>query len=71
MSIAALSGADWAAISPERLAAMVQKGRVETERTTLMLKKQQDVEKATAQALIALVQQAVPEGTGRLIDVRA
>ena len=70
MSIAALSGADWAAISPERLATMVQKGRVETERTTLMLKKQQDVEKATAQALIALVQQAVPEGTGRLIDVR-
>ena len=71
MGISSLSSADWASISPERLATMVQADKAAGQRATLVLKKQQDVEKATAQALISLVQQAVPEGTGRLIDVRA
>jgi hypothetical protein len=70
MDISGLSSADWANISPERLASMVQKQKVATERATLVLEKQQDVEQAMAQALISLVQNAVPEGTGRLIDVR-
>lgn len=70
MDISGLSSADWANISPERLASMVQKQKVATERATLVLEKQQDVEQAMAQALISLVKNAVPEGTGRLIDVR-
>ena len=43
---------------------------VEVDRATLVLKKQQDVQKAQAQALIQLVQQAT-DGTGRIVDVRA
>ena len=43
---------------------------VEAEFTALVLKKHKDVQQDQAEALIQLVKTAVPEGTGRLIDVR-
>ena len=42
----------------------------EVQRTALVLREQQDVEQDQAAALLQLVRQSVPEGTGRLIDVR-
>ena len=43
---------------------------VQLQRAALVLRKQQDVEQGQAAALLELVRQPVPEGTGRLIDVR-
>jgi hypothetical protein len=59
----------WMEISFDPLAVAATK--VATDRTVAVLKKQKDVQEAQAQALIQLVQQSVPEGTGRIIDVRA
>jgi hypothetical protein len=43
----------------------------ESARTILIAKKQMDVQKDQAAALLDLVKQSVSDGTGRLIDVRA
>jgi len=44
---------------------------IEAQRLVLIVKKHQDVQQDVAQALLQLVKEAVPPGTGRLIDVRA
>jgi hypothetical protein len=55
------------ALNPVAVAA----AKIDIERVAAVLKKQKDVQEAQGQALIQLVQQSVPDGTGRIIDVRA
>lgn len=42
----------------------------EAERTVLVLRKQRDVQQAQADAVIELLRQANPDGTGRIVNVR-
>ncbi|MEZ5283872.1 MAG: putative motility protein [Vicinamibacterales bacterium] len=53
------------------LAQSLKRDEFETERAVLVLRKQRDTQQAQAQALIQLVEQASPDGKGRLINVRA
>jgi hypothetical protein len=68
MSVSAISSSSLSAAQSAQSAAEAQ-----VERVVLTLKKQQDVQQDTAQALIDLVKNATPPGgdVGRLISVYA